>query len=59
MISASHPAEADAPRPATDARLYTIAWDGDSALALIFSGARHEGEAVRHEKPSFDEQVEA
>jgi PAS domain S-box-containing protein len=46
MISASHPAEADAPRPATDARLYTIAWDGDSALALIFSGARHEGEAI-------------
>jgi PAS domain S-box-containing protein len=26
----------------TDARLYTIAWDGDSALALIFSGARVE-----------------
>jgi PAS domain S-box-containing protein len=46
MISASHPAEADAPRPSTDARLYTIAWDGDSALALIFSGARHEGEAI-------------
>jgi PAS domain S-box-containing protein len=46
MISASHPAEADAPRPATNARLYTIAWDGDSALALIFAGARHEGEAI-------------
>lgn len=26
--------------PGTDARLYTIAWDGDSALALIFSAAR-------------------
>ena len=28
-----------APSPATDARLYTIAWDDDSALALICSGA--------------------
>ena len=26
----------------TDARLYTISWDGDSALALIFSGTRNE-----------------
>ena len=31
---------------ATDARLYTISWDGDSALALIFSGARNESAAV-------------
>jgi len=39
--------EARAPAlPATDARLYTISWDGDSALALIFSGARNEGAAV-------------
>jgi PAS domain S-box-containing protein len=30
-------------RPGTDARLYTIAWDGDSALALIFSGAESQG----------------
>ncbi len=28
---------------AIDARLYTITWDGDSALALIFSGAAAEG----------------
>jgi PAS domain S-box-containing protein len=27
----------------TDARLYTISWDDDSALALIFSGAGSEG----------------
>jgi PAS domain S-box-containing protein len=58
MISASQPQnseqnlseqnlEARAPAlPATDARLYTISWDGDSALALIFSGARNEGAAV-------------
>jgi len=32
--------------PATDARLYTISWDGDSALALIFSGPRNEGATV-------------
>ncbi len=44
-ISASQPSDAHAPAPA-DARLYTISWDGDSALALIFSGTRHEGEAV-------------
>ena len=39
----AHPATAST---ATDARLYTISWDGDSALALIFSGARHESAAV-------------
>lgn len=44
-ISASQPSEAHAPTAAA-ARLYTISWDGDSALALIFSGTRHEGEAV-------------
>jgi PAS domain S-box-containing protein len=31
---------------AIDARLYTISWDGDSALALIFSSARHESAAI-------------
>ena len=49
MISASQPQNPEAnapPAPATDARLYTISWDGDSALALIFSGARNEGAAV-------------
>ena len=47
-ISASQPADtaADAPSSAADARLYTISWDGDSALALIFSGTRHEGAAI-------------
>ncbi|SDN82081.1 PAS domain S-box protein [Afipia sp. GAS231] len=45
-ISASQPSDAHAPPAAADARLYTISWDGDSALALIFSGTRHEGEAV-------------
>jgi PAS domain S-box-containing protein len=54
-ISASQPQESEvrdieahaATAPSsTDARLYTISWDGDSALALIFSGARHESAAV-------------
>ena len=45
-ISASAPANADAPSSAAEARLYTISWDGDSALALIFSGTRHEAAAV-------------
>ena len=43
-ISASQPA--DAAPAAADARLYTISWDGDSALALIFSNTHHEGEAI-------------
>jgi len=45
-ISASAPAGSGAPSSAAEARLYTIAWDGDSALALIFSGTRHEAAAV-------------
>ncbi|MBR1275598.1 PAS domain-containing protein [Bradyrhizobium sp. AUGA SZCCT0283] len=45
-ISASQPTDADAPPAAADARLYTISWDGDSALALIFSGTRHESAAI-------------
>jgi PAS domain S-box-containing protein len=45
-ISASQPGDADAPSSAADARLYTISWDGDPALALIFSGAHHEGAAI-------------
>jgi PAS domain S-box-containing protein len=45
-ISASGPADADAPSSAAEARLYTISWDGDSALALIFSGTQHEGAAI-------------
>src|SRR5204863_5505274 len=36
-ISATQPLEAQAPATpsSTEARLYTISWDGDSALALI------------------------
>ncbi len=45
-ISASQDSSGRAPSPATDARLYTIAWDGDSALALICSGAAGEGAAM-------------
>ena len=45
-ISGSQPADADTPPAAADARLYTISWDGNSALALIFSGTRHEGAAI-------------
>ncbi|MDI1266915.1 MAG: histidine kinase dimerization/phospho-acceptor domain-containing protein, partial [bacterium] len=44
-IAASLPQEAEA-QAAAEARLYTISWDGESALALIFSGTRHESEAV-------------
>ena len=44
-ISAGQESE-DTSSPATDARLYTISWDGDSALALIFSSARGESAAV-------------
>jgi PAS domain S-box-containing protein len=45
-ISASQPEDADAPSSAAEARLYTISWDGDSALALIFSGTQHESAAI-------------
>jgi PAS domain S-box-containing protein len=45
-ISASQPTDTDALSSAADARLYTISWNGDSALALIFSGTRHEGAAI-------------
>ena len=50
-ISASQPRDLETPDPhaapsATGARLYTISWDGDSALALIFSGPRNEGAAI-------------
>jgi PAS domain S-box-containing protein len=38
-ISASPVSPEHAPSPAADARLYTISWDDDSALALIFSDA--------------------
>jgi PAS domain S-box-containing protein len=38
-ISAPQASSQDAPASAFDARLYTIAWDDDAALALILSGA--------------------
>jgi len=45
-ISASQPSEQQTPPQAVGARLYTISWDGDSALALIFSGQHSKGAAV-------------
>jgi PAS domain S-box-containing protein len=45
-ISASQPDDADAPSSAAEARLYTISWDNDSALALIFSCTQHESAAI-------------
>ena len=45
-ISASRDSSDRGASPATDARLYTIAWDDESALALICSGAPGEGEAI-------------
>ncbi|QWG25850.1 PAS domain S-box protein [Bradyrhizobium sediminis] len=44
-ISASEDSSGRAPMAATDARLYTISWDDDSALALICSGAPAEAAA--------------
>ncbi|MFL6840247.1 MAG: sensor histidine kinase, partial [Bradyrhizobium sp.] len=45
-ISASHPSGQAVDEPAADARLYTISWDHDSALALIFSETREQGAAM-------------
>ncbi len=45
-ISASQDSSERTPSPATDAHLHTIAWDGDSALALICSGTAGEGTAI-------------
>jgi PAS domain S-box-containing protein len=45
-ISAPPASSQDGPASAFEARLYTIAWDGDPALALIFSGAGMPGAAV-------------
>ena len=49
-ISASQPADDDAPSSAADARLYTISWDGDSALRLDLLGhaPRGRGDRRRH-----------
>jgi PAS domain S-box-containing protein len=45
-ISASQESAEHAPPAATDARLYTIAWDGEAALALIFSNAPTDSTAI-------------
>ena len=45
-ISANQASSQHAPASATAARLYTISWDGDSALALIFSNPRTESPGV-------------
>jgi PAS domain S-box-containing protein len=45
-ISGTETASEHAPPVAADARLFTISWDGDPALALIFSNTRTEAAAV-------------
>ena len=45
-ISASQAADEHALPSAADARLYSISWDGDFALALIFSGTHHESSTI-------------
>ena len=57
-ISAS-PSAGQAEMPAADAHLHTISWDGESALALIFSGARHEAEASATEDAGATEEAVA
>jgi PAS domain S-box-containing protein len=45
-ICASQASAEQPPASATDARLFTISWDGESALALIFSGTPAQGAAA-------------
>jgi PAS domain S-box-containing protein len=45
-ISAPQVSSEHAPQSPTDARLFTISWDEDSALALIFSSSRMESTEV-------------
>ena len=45
-ISGMEASSEHTPPVATDARLFTISWDGDPALALIFSSTRTETAAV-------------
>ncbi len=45
-ISASQPEAEHTPPQAVDAHLHTISWDGDSALALIFSGPHSQSVAA-------------
>ncbi len=46
-ISAPETSSEHTPASAIDARLYTISWDDDAALALIFSGAGPESAALQ------------
>jgi PAS domain S-box-containing protein len=48
-ISAPQVSSEHAPQSPTDARLFTISWDEDSALALIFSSSRMESTEVAAE----------
>ncbi|WP_027582491.1 PAS domain S-box protein [Bradyrhizobium sp. Ai1a-2] len=43
---AAAPPHGDVDHPSAEARLHTISWDGESALALIFSERRDEGAAI-------------
>jgi PAS domain S-box-containing protein len=43
---AAAPPHGDAGHPSAEAHLHTISWDGDSALALIFSERRNDGAAI-------------
>jgi PAS domain S-box-containing protein len=45
-ISATQPSADHAPPSATDAHLFTISWDDESALALIFAGTQAERTAI-------------
>jgi PAS domain S-box-containing protein len=45
-ISATQPSADHAPLSATDAHLFTISWDDESALALIFAGAQADSTAI-------------
>ncbi|HKH01048.1 MAG TPA: HAMP domain-containing sensor histidine kinase, partial [Bradyrhizobium sp.] len=45
-VTISGPQTGSEPPSAFDARLYTINWDNESALALIFSGAAAESETI-------------
>jgi PAS domain S-box-containing protein len=55
-ISASQP-NSELASPKTDARLHTISWDGESALALIFAGAASAGIASVSDERAAGEPV--
>ena len=59
MTVSASPSDGQAEMPAADAHLHTISWDGESALALIFSGARHEAEAPATEEAGATEEAVA